>query len=122
MMGSLIGLGARYAGMKVLSSLMIPVAAIGVTAALSTVHGCSQGQRIAGYKEAEAERLADLANANADTLGRYKANLAVIRDADSDKDAEIRRLTGVLAEKRATARPGAVCAPGCTWPVQGDKK
>lgn len=121
-------LGAVSAGSELLGAVKVVAIGLAVLATVATGYAGCQSLIDAGYSKAEADRLEQLAEQNAETAAKLKQDHAAASAAERRYRKE--RDRALAAEKQAreaaaTARKaalrrddgkdGGICPPGCTY-------
>ena len=127
----MIGAGFRMvsAGTDVFALIKIGAIVFGVVGIAGLGYaGCTKLMN-AGYSQAEADRLEDIAVRNAETAGKLQSDMKSARSAEErwrkQRDAafvEVEKAKAEARRKTAKRKPGSVgvCPVGCTIP-RGDR-
>ena len=109
-------------GSNVLAAVKIGAVVIGVLGVFGFGYASCQKKFNAGYTAAEADRLEDLAEANASAAAKLRADTASARSAEQRWRAESSRANAAakaaIEERnaaRAPAKGRTTCVPGCTY-------
>ena len=112
-------ISAVSVGSNLLSAIKIGAVALAVLGVFGFTHSGCQSLTNAGYKEAEADRLEDLARRNAEANAKLRRDVAASRAAErgwrrTAGEAQATAAAAIEARREAGKR-GEPCTPGCVY-------